>query len=151
MTLLEKIQADVKDAMRARDGDRTTALRMLVAALQDEGKAKLRELEPEEEIAVLTRERKKRVEAADGFERGGATDRADAERAQAAMIEGYLPEQLGEDELAALVAAAIAETGAASPQQMGLVMKTLMPRVQGRADGKVVSGLVQRALAGSRS
>jgi uncharacterized protein YqeY len=151
MSLLAQIQDDVKDAMRARDTDRTTSLRMLVAALQDEAKTKQRDLDEQEEIAILTRERKKRVEAAEGFEKGGAEDRAAVERAQLAMIEAYLPEQLSEDEVAELVTGAIAATGASSPKDMGLVMKELKPKIQGRADGKVVSGLVQKALAGSGS
>lgn len=146
MSLLEQIQGDVKDAMRARDTDRTTALRMLVAALQDEAKSKQRDLEEAEEIAVLTRERKKRVEAAAGFKSGGADDRAAVEETQQAMIEQYLPQQLTEDEVAAFVEEAVTETGADSPAQMGAVMKALMPKIQGRADGKVVSALVNQAL-----
>jgi uncharacterized protein YqeY len=149
MAIVDQIQQDVKDAMRARDSDRVTALRMLVAALQSEAKAKrLDELPEAEEIAVLTRERKRRVEAATAFEDGGAPERAVVEREQMEMIDAYLPEQLSEDEVHKLVAEAIAETGATTPKEMGAVMKALMPKIQGRADGKVVSGAVNKALAG---
>ncbi len=147
MELLEQIQADVKDAMRARDTERTTALRMFVAAVQNEAKAKLRDLSTEEQIAILSREKKKRVEAAELYDQGGAADKAAAERSQIEMLDKYLPAQLGADELAALVAEAVAESGATSPQQMGLVMKALMPKVAGRADGKAVSAAVQSALS----
>lgn len=148
MVILERMQSDVKDAMRARDSDRTTALRMLVSELQKEAKSKLRDLDESEEIAVLTRERKKRVEAAEAFENGGAQERAANERAQAAMIESYLPEQVDEAEVERIVAAAIDESGATGPQQMGAVMKLVMPKLQGRADGKLISQTVQRLLAG---
>jgi uncharacterized protein len=146
MSLLERIQSDVKDAMRARDSDRTQNLRMLVNSLQKDAKEKQRDLTEQEEVAVLSRERKQRVEAAEAFEAGGATDRAAVERTQLALIEEYLPSQLGEDELAALVSDAVAEAGASSPKDMGAVMKVLMPKVQGRADGKAVSAAVQRQL-----
>lgn len=149
MTLIERIQGDVKDAMKAGDGERRDALRMFVAALQNEAKSRLRDLDDTEEIAVLTRERKKRVEAAELFDQGGASDKAAAERSQIELIDGYLPAQLAPDELAAMIAAAIAETGASSPRDMGAVMKALKPKVAGRADGKVVSDGVREALAGS--
>lgn len=149
MELLEAIQADVKDAMRARDTDRTTALRMFVAAVQNEAKAKLRDLSMQEQIAILSREKKKRVEAAELYDQGGAADKAAAERSQIEMLDKYLPAQLGADELARLVAEAVAETGASSPKEMGAVMKALMPKVAGRADGKAVSAAVQAALAAS--
>lgn len=149
MSLLERIQSDVKDAMRARDAERTLHLRLLVDALQKEAKTKQRELDEQEEIAVLSRERKQRVEAAEGFEAGGASERAANERGQIELIEQYLPEQLSQQELDRLVAEAVAETGASSPKEMGTVMKALMPKVQGRADGKVVSAAVQRALSAS--
>lgn len=151
MTILERIQDDVKASMRARDGERTVALRMLVAALQGEAKARLRTLDEQEEIAVLMRERKKRIEAAVAFDVGGAPDRAGLERSQQQLVEAYLPEQLTVDELHVLVLEAVHETGADSPSQMGLVMKALMPKVQGRADGKVVSQAVQHALASADS
>ena len=149
MSLLERIQGDVKDAMRERDTGRATSLRMLVAALQGEAKSKLRDLSEGEEIAVLSRERKKCTEAAEAFEGGGASDRAAAERVQIEMIESYLPEQMSDGEVEQLVRDAIAATGADSPKQMGLVMKELMPKTQGRVDGKVLSGIVQKLLSGA--
>lgn len=151
MKLLTQIQSDVKDAMRARDMELLTTLRMFVAALQNEAKAKLRDLEESEEIAVLSRERKRRVEAAEAFEAGGAADRAAAERAQVQLVDRYLPAQLDEAELELIVSEAVAEMGAASPKEMGAVMKAVMPKVAGRADGKVVSAAVQRALTGAGS
>lgn len=147
MSLLERIKNDVVTAMKAGESERRDALRMFVAALQNEAKARQRELAEGEEIAVLTRERKKRVEAAELYDQGGAGERAEAERSQIALIDAYLPEQLGEEELARLVEAAVAEAGATSPKEMGAVMKLLMPKVAGRADGKAVSAAVSRLLA----
>jgi uncharacterized protein YqeY len=147
MTLLEQIKSDIKDSMRARDADRTEALRLLADSLQKEAKAKLRDLDDAEEIKVLSRERKQRIEAAEAFEQGGAEQRAAAERFQLGLIEAYLPQQLDEAEVAKLVAEAIAEVGATEPKQMGAVMKALQPKIAGRADGKVVSQAVRDALA----
>ncbi len=146
--LLDRLQADVKDAMKARDSDRVQSLRMFVNSVQTEAKAKLRDLSDDEVVTVLQREKKKRVEAAEAFEAGGHPDRAQAERAQATMLDSYLPEQLSDDELAAIVRDAIAETGASDPSQMGAVMKAVMPKVAGRADGKAVSAAVSSALRG---
>ncbi|MCW2923550.1 MAG: YqeY family protein [Thermoleophilia bacterium] len=145
-SLLEQLQSDVKDAMRARDSDRVQSLRLFVNAVQNEAKGKQRDLEDPEVVSVLQREKKKRVEAAEAFEAAGHADRAVAEREQAAMLEGYLPEQLGEAELDELVRSAVAETGAEGPSAMGAVMKAVMPKVAGRADGKAVSAAVNRAL-----
>ena len=148
MSILSTIQADVKDAMKARDAETTQTLRLLVNALQNAAKdAGTDDLADDEAIQVLTRQKKQCVEAAEAFEGGGAEERAAAERAQIEMIDRYLPAQLGEDELAELVAAAISETGATAPKDMGQVMKALMPKVQGRADGKAVSQAVQSRLA----
>lgn len=148
MSLLQRLQTDVKDAMKARDSERVQTLRMFVNSVQNEAKSKLRDLEDPEIVAVLQREKKRRVEAAEAFEAGGHPDRAAAERDQAALLDEYLPEQLSDAELDALVGEAIAETGAEGPQAMGAVMKAVMPKVAGRADGKAVSGAVNRALRG---
>lgn len=145
---LEQIQADVKDAMRARDSTRVQSLRLFVNAIQNEAKAKQRDLTEPEIVTVLQRERKRRVEAAEAFTSAGHADRASAEVAQAAMLDAYLPEQLSSEELQAIVAAAVAELGADGPQAMGSVMKAVMPKVAGRADGKVVSAAVGAALRG---
>lgn len=145
-SLLERLQSDVKEAMKARDSERVQSLRLFVNAVQNEAKAKLRDLEDSEVVSVLQREKKKRVEAAEAFEAGGHPDRAATERAQQALLDQYLPEQLSDRELDDLVNTAIAEVGATGPSDMGAVMKAVMPKVGGRADGKAVSGAVNRAL-----
>ncbi len=127
--------------MKARDRDRAGALRLIVDALQKDAK-----LGKGDEIAVLQREHKKRVEAAEAYEGAGRADQATAERFEAELIEGYLPQQLSDEELAELVEAAIAETGASEQKQMGQVMSALMPKVGGRADGKRVSAAVRQKL-----
>lgn len=145
-TLLEQLQIDVKDAMKARDTDRVQSLRLFVNAVQVDAKSKQRELTDDEIVTVLQREKKKRVEAAEAFETAGHHDRAGAERAQSAMLDAYLPEQLSPEALDVLVAEAVAEAGATSPSQMGAVMKLAIPMVAGRADGKAISAAVSRAL-----
>ena len=127
--------------MRAGERERVGALRMLASALQQDAK-----LGEGDEIAVLQRERKKRLEAAEAFREGGRADAAEAEETEARVIEDYLPEQLGDEELGELVGAAIEEAGAQSPAEMGKVMSIVMPRVEGRADGKRVSQVVRERL-----
>ena len=127
--------------MRAGERERVGALRMLASALQQDAK-----LGEGDEIAVLQRERKKRLEAAEAFREGGRADAAEAEETEARVIEDYLPEQLGDEELGELVGAAIEEAGAQSPAEMGKVMSMVMPRVEGRADGKRVSQVVRERL-----
>lgn len=127
--------------MKARESERVAALRLVVDVLQQDAK-----LGKGDEIAVLQRERKKRVEAAEAYEGAGRADQAAAERFEAELIEGYLPQQLSDAELEELVTAAIAETGAGEQRQMGQVMSALMPRVGGRADGKRVSAAVRKRL-----
>jgi uncharacterized protein len=127
--------------MRSGERERVGALRMLANALQQDAK-----LGKGDEVAVLQRERKKRIEAAEAFRDGGRADAAAAEEAEARVIESYLPEQLGEEELAELVRDAIDEAGAESPAEMGKVMSIVMPRIEGRADGKRVSQVVRERL-----
>ncbi|HKO36818.1 MAG TPA: GatB/YqeY domain-containing protein [Solirubrobacterales bacterium] len=141
MSVLEQVQDDVKSAMKARDRDRAGALRMIVDVLQKDAK-----LGDGDEIAVLQRERKKRVEAAEAYEGAGRAEQAASERFEAELIEGYLPQQLSDEELAELVESAIAETGASEQRQMGQVMSAVMPKVGGRADGKRVSAAVRQKL-----
>lgn len=141
MAVLQQVQEDVKAAMKARDRERAAALRMVVDVLQQDAK-----LGKGDEIAVLQRERKKRVEAAEAYEKAGRSDQASAERFEAELIEGYLPQQLSDEELAQLVASAIEETGASEQRQMGQVMSAVMPKVGGRADGKRVSAAVREKL-----
>jgi uncharacterized protein YqeY len=141
MSVLEQVQADVRTAMKAGDRDRAAALRLVVDSLQQDAK-----LGKGDEVAVLQRERKKRLEAADAFRGAGRSEQADAEAFEAELIEGYLPEQLSEEELGELVDAAVEETGASEQRQMGEVMSALMPKVGGRADGKRVSAAVRKKL-----
>jgi uncharacterized protein YqeY len=150
MALKEKLQNDLTEAMRARDEVRSSTIRMVLTAIKSEevsGK-EARDLSDAEVITVLSREAKKRREAAEAFEQAGAKDRADNEKAEGVIIAGYLPEQLSEAKLKELIASAIKETGATGPQQMGLVMKSIQPKIAGRADGGAVSSLVKAALSG---
>ncbi len=144
MSALERIQSDTQDAMKARDRERVGALRLLTSELQKALKDSRGG--PVDESAVLQRERKRRLEAAEAYRDAGRGDLAESEQREAILIEGYLPEQLSDSELAAIVGDAVAETGAESPNEMGRVMSTVMPRVQGRADGKRVSAAVREIL-----
>jgi uncharacterized protein YqeY len=150
MSLKEKLQNDLTDAMRARDEIRSNTIRMILTSIKNEEVAgkEARELNDAEIITVLSREAKKRREAVEAFDQAGAKDRADQERAEGVVIGEYLPKQLTEDEIKSLIAAAMAETGASTPAQMGLVMKSLQPKIAGKADGGLVSSLVKAALAG---
>jgi uncharacterized protein YqeY len=150
MSLKEKLQNDLTNAMRARDEIRSSTIRMILTSIKNEEVAgkEARELNDAEIITVLSREAKKRREAAEAFDQAGAKDRADQERAEGVVIGEYLPKQLTEDEIKSLIAAAMAETGASTPAQMGLVMKSLQPKIAGKADGGLVSSLVKAALAG---
>ena len=146
--LKDRLQADLTEAMKARDELRSTTLRMLLTAVKNEevaGKS-ARELDDAEVIAVLTREAKKRREAAEAFADAGRADRAHRERAEGEVIAGYLPAQLTDAELAELVAAVIAETGASGPSAMGQVMKRVTPQTAGRAEGSRVAAEVRRQL-----
>jgi uncharacterized protein YqeY len=141
MSVLEQIQEDVRTAMKARDRERAGALRMVVDVLQQDAK-----LGKGDEVAVLQRERKKRLEAAEAYEGAGRAEQAAAERFEAELIEGYLPQQLSDEELAQLVDGAVAESGASEQRDMGRVMAALMPKLDGRADGKRVSAAVRQKL-----
>ena len=150
MALKEKLQNDLTQSMRDRNELRSGTIRMVLTAIKNEEVAgkEARELSDAEVITVLSREAKKRREAAEAYEQAGAADRAANEKAEGAIIAEYLPEQLSEQEIKDLIAAAIAETGASGPQQMGLVMKAIQPKTAGRADGGMVSSLVKAALTG---
>lgn len=149
--LLTRLRADLTTAMKARDEVRTAALRMALSAVSTEqvsGKV-ARELTDDEVVAVLSREVKKRREAAEAFAAAGRAESAERERAEHAVLSEYLPAALSDDELDDLVAAAVtdaAAAGATGPQAMGAVMKALAPQVNGRADGSVVAGKVRAAL-----
>jgi uncharacterized protein YqeY len=148
VTLRERIQADVTTAMRSGDALRRDVLRMAVNALYNAEKSSRRALTGDEEIGVLTHEVKTRRESVDVYRAAGREDLAGKEEAEIAILAGYLPAPLEEDELRALVAEGIAATGAASPRDLGRVMGWLSPRTRGRADGRHVSELVAAALAG---
>lgn len=141
--LRERVRADTREAMKAGDRELVGTLRLVSNALElehKEGKG--------DEVAVLRRERKRRLEAAQAYRDGGSTERAAAEQAEAAVIERYLPAELSDEELGELVAAAIEQTGAAGPQDIGKVMGAAMPAVDGRADGSRVSAAVRERLGG---
>src|SRR3954452_24466846 len=141
MAIAETVKQDLVSAMKAGEKDRVGALRMVLSELQKAAKEG-----GDDELAVLRRERKRRHESATAFRDAGRAELADAEEAEAQIIERYLPAELGDDELRAIVGEAIAEAGADSPKDMGQVMRVAMPKVAGRADGKRVSALVQEAL-----
>src|SRR4051812_44379115 len=141
MSILERIRSDEREAMKAGERDRAAALRMVVDALQQDAK-----LGEGDEVAVLQRERKKRLEAADAYRDGGRSEQAQTEQGEAELIDAYLPAQLSDAELDELVTAAIEETGASEQKQMGQVMSALMPKLGGRADGKRVSQAVREKL-----
>jgi uncharacterized protein len=147
--LKERLRADLNAAMRARDQVRMRTLRMALTSITNEevAGAAARDLTDDEVLKVLTREARKRREAAEAFSAAGRSDQAAAERAEGDVLAGYLPAQLSDDELAALVDAAIAETGASGMASMGQVMKTVTPRVAGRADGARVAAEVRRRLS----
>ena len=146
--LKDRLRTDLNDAMRARDQVRLRTLRMALTSITNEevAGASARDLSDEEIVKILTREARKRREAAEAFGAAGRSEQAAAERAEGDVLADYLPAQLGEDELAELVAAAIAETGATGMKSMGQVMKTVTPQVAGRADGARVAAEVRRQL-----
>jgi uncharacterized protein len=149
--LKERLRTDLTASMRNRDDVRTATIRMVLTAVTNAEVAgtEARELSDDEVLAVLTKEGKKRREAADAYRGAGRADRAEREEAEAAVIAEYLPTPLTEDELGALVDAAVAETGASSVRDMGAVMKQLAPDVAGRAEGARVAAAVKARLAGS--
>jgi len=147
-TLEERLHSDLTDAIRSRDEVRSATLRMAPTAVKNEAVSgnEARELTDADVVAVLGREAKKRRESATAYDDAARPELAARERAELEVLEGYLPAQLDDDELAALVAEAIAETGAESPKQMGQVMKVLTPRIAGRADGGRVAAAVRTGL-----
>jgi len=143
MAIAEQVSADVKDAMRAGDKERVGALRLVLSELQKSAKEGT-----SDELTVLRRERKRRMEAASAYREAGRADLAEGEEKEAQLIAGYLPAELGEEELEQIVREAVKESGAQSVRDMGAAMKLAMASVDGRADGKRVSGLVKAALSG---
>jgi uncharacterized protein len=149
VSLRDRIQSDVTAAMRSGDSLRRDVLRMTQNAVYLVEKRDKRELGDDDIAAILTKEVKTRRESVEAFRKGGREDLASKEEAEIAILGEYLPEQLGDDEIAALVGEAVAATGAGSARDMGKVMGWLSPRTKGRADGRRVSELVARALAGA--
>jgi hypothetical protein len=141
MAVVDKVQQDARSALKAGDRERCNALRLIASELHKAAKDG-----GDDEVAVLQRERKRRLESAEAYRDGGRADLASAEESEAELIAGYMPEQIGDAELAAIVESAVAESGASSPRDMGDVMKLVMPQVRGRADGKRVSAAVKEKL-----
>jgi uncharacterized protein YqeY len=147
MTLIEQLEGEVKDAMLARDTDRRDALRLILSSLRAAEKDLQRPLSEDEELQVLQRERKRRLEAAEAFRTGGREEQAAREDAELAVLQSFMPEPISEEELERIVDDAIAETGATNIRDMGRVMADVMPQIAGRADGSAVGQLVREKLA----
>lgn len=147
MKLLDQVNADIANAMRARETVRLSALRMLKTALTNKGVEKARELDDNEGLQVIGTLIKQRRDSIEQFQKGGRQDLVDREAAEIVVLEGYLPPPVSEVELSEIIERAVSETGASSPKDMGKVMKAVMGRLSGRtADGRVVSELVKKRL-----
>jgi uncharacterized protein YqeY len=147
VSLIQRIEAELRDSMRSGDAPRRDALRLILNSLRSAEKELQRPLQEAEELQVLQRERKRRLEAAEAFRAGGRGEQADAEERELAVLEEFMPPPLAEEELEEIVDDAIAEVGATSMRDFGRVMADVMPQVAGRADGSVVSQLVREKLA----
>jgi hypothetical protein len=147
MSVLARLEDEIKDAMRARDNTRRDALRLILASLRSAEKELQRPLSDEEELQVLQRERKKRHEAADAFRSGGREESAQKEEGELAILQEFMPEPLAEEEIERIVDDSIAENKATNMRDMGRVMADVMPQIAGRADGSAVSQIVREKLA----
>jgi uncharacterized protein YqeY len=147
LSLIARLEEELTAAMKERDADRRDALRLILAALRSAEKELQRPLHDEEELQVLQRERKRRQEAIDAYQAAGRDEQAATERRELGVLEEFMPEPLGEEELERIVDDAIAENGATSLRDLGRVMADVMPQVAGRADGSYVSQLVREKLA----
>ena len=147
MSLIARLESELKDAMRDREAERRDALRLILASLRSAEKELQRPLHDDEELQVLQRERKKRLEAAEAFRSGGRDEQADKEEDELDVLEEFMPEPISEDDLEQIVDDVIAEVGATSMRDIGRVMADVMPQVAGRADGSAVSQLVREKLA----
>ena len=146
MSLKERMQTELKEAMKAHDEIKVSTLRLLNSAIKNKEIDERKPLDDEGLLAILSTAAKQRRESIEQYEKGGRQDLADKEKAELAIIQGYLPQQLSKDEVAAVIKETIAETGAAGAKDMGKVMKALMPKVKGKADGKLVNELVKELL-----
>jgi hypothetical protein len=147
MSLIKELESELERAMKERDTVRRDALRLILSSLRSAEKELQRPLHDDEELQVLQRERKKRIEAVDAFRSAGREEKAEAEEAELEVLEEFMPEPLSEEELEEIVDDAIAETGATSLRDLGRVMADVMPQIAGRADGSAVSQLVREKLA----
>ena len=147
MSLIARMEADLTAAMKERDNERRDALRLILSSLRAAEKDLQRPLHDDEELQVLQRERKRRLESAEAFRAAGREEQAQAEEAELAVLEEFMPEPLSEDELDEIVDDVIAEVGATSLRDIGRVMADVMPRVSGKADGSAVSQIVREKLA----
>jgi hypothetical protein len=147
MTLIARIEVELKDAMKERDDTRRDALRLILNSLRSAEKELQRPLSDDEELQVLQRERKRRIEAIEAYEAAGRDEQAEKEEDELEVLEEFMPEPLSDDELESIVDDAIAENGATSMRDLGRVMADVMPQVAGRADGSAVSQLVREKLA----
>jgi len=147
VSLVQQLEVEVKDAMLARDGTRRDALRLILNSLRGAEKDLQRPLSGDEELQVLQRERKRRIEAAEAFRAGGREEQAAQEETELSILEEFMPAPLSEEELERIVDDAIAETGATGLRDMGRVMADVMPQIAGRADGSFVGQLVREKLA----
>jgi uncharacterized protein YqeY len=147
VTRIGTIEDEIKEAMKARDGERRDALRLILNALKSSEKELQRPLSEDEELQVLQRERKRRVEAAEAFRNGGREEQAESEERELAILEEFMPEPLTEEQIEDIVDDVIAEVGATSMGDLGRVMADVMPQIAGRADGSVVSQIVREKLA----
>ncbi|MBP3038915.1 GatB/YqeY domain-containing protein [Bacillaceae bacterium Marseille-Q3522] len=147
MSLLERLNNDIKQAMKNKEKEKLTVIRMMKASLQNETIKIGHDLNEDEELTVLSREVKQRKDSLREFEQAGRSDLADKVRSELEYVQLYMPKQLSNDEVTAIVKSAIAETGAASKADMGKVMAAVMPKVKGKADGALVNKLVQQHLS----
>jgi uncharacterized protein YqeY len=148
LKLIDRINEDIIRSMKAKDGTRVSVLRFLMASIQGKEKDKKEALEEEEVLAEIQSSAKRRKESLEAFSEGGRQDLVDKEAAELVILEEYLPEQLSEDEIRSAVQETVAEVGAESMADLGKVMKELMPKLQGRADGKLASQIVREVLSG---
>ncbi|WP_059171182.1 GatB/YqeY domain-containing protein [Bacillus sp. FJAT-27445] len=147
MSLLERLNNDMKQAMKTKDKDKLTVIRMVKASMQNEAIKHGRELSEDEELTVLSREMKQRKDSLHEFDKAGRPDLVEKLRQELSIVEIYMPQQLSEEELERIVKETIAETGANSKADMGKVMAAIMPKVKGKADGSLVNKLVQQHLS----
>ena len=148
MSLKDRLMQDMKEAMKARDQLRLSTLRLLISEIKNKEIDSKGELKDEDILSIIQKAVKQRQDSIAQYEKGGRQDLADKEKAELEILKAYLPEELSQEEILKIIDEAIAATGASSPKEMGKVMKEVMPKVKGRADGKLVNELVRKRLAG---